>query len=99
MEWPSPSHQQGRPRIRRVMDRHCSPLRARLRPMSPTRARELGSMLDPDVCAFCAHRKPQVRYLVLGPDGVAICDQCVFASVWILEEAGISRPPQGPETP
>jgi ATP-dependent Clp protease ATP-binding subunit ClpX len=40
-------------------------------------------------CTFCRRPRSQVEHLIAGPDGVFICNECVYLSVQLLEqEAG-----------
>jgi ATP-dependent Clp protease ATP-binding subunit ClpX len=38
-------------------------------------------------CSFCGRAKEQVKQLIGGPRGVAICDQCVELCSEILKDA------------
>ena len=40
-------------------------------------------------CAFCSKTQNQVQKLILGPQNVNICNECVDSCVHILEEAQI----------
>ena len=57
------------------------------------------SRIHPDVqrCSFCHRDQAQVRRLIAGPDGVFICDECVGLCQEVLEEDGLSAPPERPE--
>ncbi len=37
-------------------------------------------------CSFCQRSRPQVDHLIAGPDGVFICNECVYLSVQLLEQ-------------
>ena len=39
-------------------------------------------------CSFCGKSQKQVKTLISGPKGVAICDECVRLAVEIIEEKG-----------
>ncbi|MBN1965539.1 MAG: ATP-dependent Clp protease ATP-binding subunit ClpX [Anaerolineae bacterium] len=40
----------------------------------------------PQRCSFCHRPADEVRHMITGPDGVGICDSCVFLSLQILEQ-------------
>ena len=40
-------------------------------------------------CSFCGKSRKQVKKMVQGPDGVAICNECVEVIVDMLEEEGL----------
>jgi hypothetical protein len=49
-------------------------------------------------CSFCGKTKEQVGKLIAGPEGVAICDECVDLCSEILKEEPITRPaPRKPD--
>ena len=45
-------------------------------------------------CSFCGKRQDQVKKLVAGPHGVAICDECVSLCREIIDDefSGTPRP-------
>ena len=51
------------------------------------------------ICAFCQRGYDEVNRLISGPEGVYICDECVWLCVEILEEDGITAEQEEPETP
>jgi len=48
---------------------------------------------DEQVCAFCRRTQDEVNRLIAGPDGVNICDECVYLCQEILLE-DIPEPPE-----
>ena len=48
---------------------------------------------DEQVCAFCRRTQNEVNRLIAGPDGVNICDECVYLCQEILLE-DIPEPPE-----
>ena len=47
--------------------------------------------IDSVVCSFCNKPDTAVRKMVAGPNGVAICDECVDACNDILSDAVVTR--------
>jgi ATP-dependent Clp protease ATP-binding subunit ClpX len=37
-------------------------------------------------CSFCRRTRPEVDHLIAGPDGVFICNECVYLSLQLLEQ-------------
>jgi len=48
--------------------------------------------MSADRCSFCRKARAQVKALVNGPNGVAICDECVALAVEIIEEELPEKP-------
>jgi ATP-dependent Clp protease ATP-binding subunit ClpX len=48
---------------------------------------------EPISCSFCGKPQTQVAKMIAGPNGVAICDQCVALCGEIIAEE--SSPPPG----
>jgi ATP-dependent Clp protease ATP-binding subunit ClpX len=56
------------------------------------KAREAPKEAEPLLsCSFCGREQKQVAKMTLGPDGVAICNECVEVIVDILEEEGLRK--------
>ncbi|HXX94117.1 MAG TPA: ClpX C4-type zinc finger protein [Planctomycetota bacterium] len=53
--------------------------------------------LDVGCCAFCGRRREEVRDLVPGPGGLAICDECVEICNQILAARSASGGPPPPQ--
>ena len=49
-------------------------------------------------CSFCGKHQDQVKKLIAGPGGVAICDECVALCREIIDEefSGMPRPEPTP---
>lgn len=45
-------------------------------------------------CSFCGKNQHQVHRLIGGPNGVAICSQCIDLCNQIVTEENQSQPPQ-----
>ena len=43
-------------------------------------------------CSFCHRSQDDVQRLIAGPDGVAICDECVRLCQEVLQEEGVGAP-------
>lgn len=61
-------------------------------------------MSEPLKCSFCGTDQHHVRKLIAGPNGVFICDTCVFYCVGVIMEAvpilpkSVEQsPPRGPQ--
>jgi hypothetical protein len=56
------------------------------------KAREAPQEAEPLLsCSFCGREQKQVARMTLGPDGVAICNECVEVIVEMFEEEGIRK--------
>jgi hypothetical protein len=80
------------------------PAISRIRP--PAESREVDRQSDSgailvlmataSACSFCGKARGRVKQLIRGPQGVAICDECVFLSVQLLDQEGIFPPTEAP---